>query len=132
MDTPHTDDSLSFTPAPVLARRDGWTADRQRAFIAALARHGGIAEAARSVGMTPQTARRLRKRVGAEDFARAWDAAVEEGRLRAFDTALRIGRDGDYVPLFRNGRQIGIRHRFNNRLLFAACYGEPMSRYDRR
>ena len=125
-------DALAFTPVPTSStRRDGWTPERQHGFIAALAEHGGVAVAARSVGMTPQSARRLRLRSQAETFSRAWDLAVEEGRMKAADRALALGRTGEFVPLFRNGRQVGIRKRLNNRLLFAACYGEPMSRYER-
>ena len=124
------DDPLVFTPVPVTTRHDGWTPDRQRAFIAALATHGSVGAAARSVGMTPQTARRLRAKPQAESFARAWNVAAEEGRLRAIDEALAKGK-GELIPLYHRGRRTGVRHRPNNRLLFAACYGEPMSRYDR-
>jgi hypothetical protein len=130
-DSPHPDDDpFDFTPVPVSTRADGWTAERQRGFIAALASHGSVAAAARSVGMTRQTVRRLRTRPQAEGFARAWDAAAEEGRLRAIDEALARGK-GELVPLYYRGRLTGVRSRPNNRLLFAACYGEPMSRYDR-
>ncbi len=81
--------------------------------------------------MTPQGARQLRKRAGAEGFAHAWDAALEEGRMRSVDEALRRGSDGWLSPVVRNGKIVGHRHRFDNRLLFAACYGEPMARYER-
>lgn len=126
------EDPLVFTPVPITARHDGWTADRQRAFIAVLASHGGVAAAARAMGMTPQTARRLRTRPDAESFARAWDAAIEEGRLRAQEEAMRRGLEGYLVPVTRDGRIVGHRRRLDNRLLFAACYGEPMSRYERQ
>ena len=87
-------DYLDFIPVPTAARHDGWTPDRQRGFITALAQHGGVAAAARAVGMTPQTARRLRKRAGAEGFARAWDLAAEEGRMRSLDEAIRHMDEG--------------------------------------
>lgn len=126
------EDPLVFTPVPTAAaRHDGWTPDRQRAFIAILASHGGVAAAARAVGMTQQTARRLRIRPHAESFARAWDVAIEEGRLRSYDEAVRRGRDGLVVPITRKGQVVGHRLRFNDRLLFAACYREPPSRYVR-
>ena len=122
------DDPLVFTPVPVTARRDGWTAERQRALIAVLASHGSVGAAARAVGMTPRTARRLRTRPQAEGFARAWDVAVEEGRLRAIEEAIEKGM-GEVVPIYRRGRLVGARHRPNNRLLFAACYGHsPLRR----
>lgn len=126
------DDPLDFTPAPSSRNRhDGWTPDRQRIFIIELARHGGVSAAARAIGMTPQTANRLRRRKGAESFARAWDAALDEGRMRAFDEAKIRAVEGWTVPITRNGKVIGHRRRFDNRLLFAVAYGEPMSRYER-
>ena len=122
-------DPLAFTPAPSTStRHDGWTAERQRAFVAALSQHGGVAQAARMVAMTPQTANRLRRRPGAADFARAWDLALDMGRQRAWDEAVRRATEGHLTPVTRNGRVIGQRRRLDNRLLFAACYGMPMSR----
>ena len=101
-------DPLAFTPAPSTStRHDGWTAERQRAFVAALSQHGGVAQAARMVGMTPQTANRLRRRPGAADFARAWDLALDMGRQRAWDEAVRRGTEGHLTPVTRNGRVIG-------------------------
>jgi hypothetical protein len=66
----------SFTPVPVRARRDGWTAERQHAFIAALARTGCVGRAALEVGMSRESAYRLRRRRGAESFAAAWDSIL--------------------------------------------------------
>ena len=63
-----------FLPVPLRARADGWTPERQAGFIGLLAETGSVAEAARRVGMTRESAWRLRRRVGAESFAHAWDA----------------------------------------------------------
>jgi hypothetical protein len=65
-----------FKPVPLRGRRDGWSAERQRAFIAFLAQGFRTGQAARMVGMSRQTAYSLRDREGAESFAAAWDAAV--------------------------------------------------------
>jgi hypothetical protein len=126
------DDSLAFAPAPTAStRHDGWTPDCQRGFIAELASHGGVAAAARAVGMTPQSANRLRRRPGAESFAGAWDAALLQGRDNSRDEAIARGRDGWLSPVMRRGEIVGQRRRYDNRLLFAACYGEPLSRFTR-
>jgi hypothetical protein len=118
---PFDTDLIVFTPAASRSNRhDGWTPDRQRAFIAALARHGGVAAAARSVGMTPQSARRLRKRAEGQDFARAWDVAVDQGRMRSWFEASRLGQQGWMEPVVRRGRLVGWRHRHSDRLLIAA------------
>jgi hypothetical protein len=66
----------SFTPVPGRTRRDGWTAERQQAFIAALARTGGVGRAAAAAGMSRESAYRLRRREGAESFAAAWDSIL--------------------------------------------------------
>ncbi len=77
-----------FHPIPIRARRDGWTADRQCAFIGHLFETRCVAAAARRVGMARETAYRLRSRAGAEGFAHAWDLAmVCPEKLARGDTA---------------------------------------------
>jgi hypothetical protein len=71
--TPHVP---AFTPVPGRARRDGWTEERQRAFIAALDGTGCVGRAAAAVGMSRKSAYRLRRRKGAESFAAAWDSIM--------------------------------------------------------
>lgn len=127
-DSPHADDPFDFTPAPCSGRHDGWTPERQRAFILHLADHGGVAVAARAVGMTPQSVNRLRKRPGAEAFARAWDDALEAGRAESFGKAVQVAEEGRLVPVTRGGKVVGHRRVFNDRLLFAACYRRPAPR----
>lgn len=80
----------NFVPvAMTRTRRDGWTPDRQYAFIAALARTAVVAKAARAVGMSAKSAYALHKRAKpGSSFARAWDDAVWEGRDRALDRAI--------------------------------------------
>jgi hypothetical protein len=65
-----------FLPVPVRARADGWTVERQARFIGFLAETGSVAEAARRVGMSRESAHRLRKRPNAESFVHAWDAVI--------------------------------------------------------
>ena len=65
-----------FVPVPLRTRRDGWTAERQGRFIGWLAETGSVAEAARRVGCSRETAYRLRRREGAGSFAAAWDAVL--------------------------------------------------------
>src|SRR5688500_14501190 len=66
-----------FTPVPRQRnRRDGWTPQRQRAFIANLAECGRVRAAAEALGMTPEGAYHLRRQPGAEPFAAAWRAAL--------------------------------------------------------
>jgi hypothetical protein len=57
-----------------------WTPDKAMAFLEALATCGKIAEAARGVGMTRQSAYRLRTRSAL--VAQAWPLALAAGRER--------------------------------------------------
>ncbi len=111
---------VSFTPVPGRARRDGWTPERQRRFLAALATAGTVTAAARAVGMTARSAYALRRRAGEDSaFARGWDAGLE----RACDDALALitGRaiEGELMPIIRRGRQVGEYRRFDNSLAIA-------------
>lgn len=79
--TPFMPDSLTFTPVPRRCkRRDGWTEERQRGFIAALLEGLDPEKAAQSQGLTGNGAYQLRKAAGAESFAAAWDSAVALAR----------------------------------------------------
>jgi hypothetical protein len=117
-----SDDPLNFAPVPSASRRhDGWTAERQRAFIAALAEIGMVSAAARAVGMSRKSAYALLERAGPESgLARAWAAARDEGRDNANDTAIGRAIYGVEVPYFYRGIQRGTRRVYNDRLLIAA------------
>jgi hypothetical protein len=76
-----------FDPVPVRARHDGRSADDKRRFILKLSRGHLVDEACRSLGHSRQSAYALRRRAGAQSFARAWDRALIMAR-----TALRARR----------------------------------------
>jgi hypothetical protein len=117
----HPDSDLSpFTPVPTRARRDGWTPAKQRAFLEALARTGQVGLAARAVGMSHQSAWRLRGRAQAESFAAAWDSVLDEARARALDLAIERGIAGGMVPRYYRGRFVRMEHRADNGALIAA------------
>ena len=75
----HGHDPAAYDWVPVLKKRrkDGWSPDKQRAFIEALADTGSVATAAQRVGMSESSAYRLRRAPGAEAFVRAWGAAID-------------------------------------------------------
>ncbi|HEX6375783.1 MAG TPA: hypothetical protein VFZ91_08675 [Allosphingosinicella sp.] len=74
---------IAFTPVPLRHRADGWTRELQLRFIVALSQGLKPGQAARSVGKNRQNAYALRKCLGAESFAAAWDAAVAYARRDA-------------------------------------------------
>lgn len=141
----HTPDLLLlFTPfVPERVTTTGWTPERQRCFIAALARTGVVSAAARSVGMTPRSAYQLRARVRHRynnwadapmsperaaalgpgyvfSFAAAWDMALGDGLQRQIESALPVALEGEEVPVVRRGRIIGWQRKFDTRLALAA------------
>jgi hypothetical protein len=107
-----------FAPVPrKCLRHDGWTPDRQRAFIEALADTGCVKVAARMVNMAHASAYALRRQPGAEGFRRAWDAALDLGLQVLKDEAFDRALNGQLVPVFVAGRLIGFRRKKNDALL---------------
>jgi len=77
-------DILAFDPVPRRAHVNNWTAEHQRAFIAALAITGSPRQAGRALGRHPFGAEQLRSARGGQGFAAAWDSAMELARDREF------------------------------------------------
>ena len=115
---------IAFDPVPrQRARRNGWTAERQQLFIFALSRCGSVARAARAVGKSRRSAYQLLHSDRADSFARAWDAAIEEGIERVRADALERAIGGAFVPVFRRGRLVRVEHRRCDRLAIALLSG---------
>jgi hypothetical protein len=110
-----------FMPASGRSRIDGWTPERQRMFCEVLAECGLVREAAAAVGMTAQTAYRLRRRAGGKGFALAWDAALQLARQRLVDLALERAVDGSLETTYDgDGKILRQRRKQDVRLLLAA------------
>jgi hypothetical protein len=75
-------------------RRDGWTPERQLGFLDALARTRSVTAAATSVGMSRESAYRLRARLAGGLFALLWDRALvrEAPPAEVHNDALSDGR----------------------------------------
>lgn len=119
-----TPEPIPFDPVPLQRkRRRGWTPDRQRAFIAALARCGSVSAAARQVGLSARSAYALLEKEGAESFAEAWDTAVLMGvdatRANVIDRAMK----GAWVPVVRRGRIVAMKFRYFDNLAIAILSG---------
>ena len=84
---------LYFTPVRLRRRRDGWTEERQRRFIAYVALTGRSRLAAALVDMTPQSACRLRRQSEGTGFGAALGAAYSLAR-RARRAAAAEGSSG--------------------------------------
>lgn len=110
--------ALDFAPfVHVAPRRNSITPDKQRRFIATLAATGIVSQAALSIGASVEALYKLRHRVGAEDFARAWDAAVEGGYSRLEDCALERAIAGEERPVVSRGKVVATWTHHNTGLL---------------
>jgi hypothetical protein len=115
----HGHNPADYDWVPVLRRprSDGWTPQRQRDFIAALADDGRVRVAAQAVGMSENSCYRLRRSPGGENFARAWEVARAHAGLRMIDLAFDRVIDGSDEPIFdKEGNRVGRRVRHNDRL----------------
>jgi hypothetical protein len=108
---------LEFEPVALCSRIDGWTPDRQRAFVEELADCGVVREAAARVGMSEQSAYRLRRRAGAEAFNLAWEAAVQIGMDRLRSVAYERAVLGMPKARYYRGEKVGEDRVYSDRLL---------------
>ncbi|MDB5678616.1 hypothetical protein [Sphingomonas bacterium] len=107
-----------FTPVPRQGNRhDGWTPARQRAFIEALADTGCVTRAAAMVNMAQANCYTLRRAPGAEEFRRAWEAALDFGLGRLKDIVFERAIEGELIPVFAAGKLMGFRRKRNDALL---------------
>ena len=88
-----------FTPVPRKCdRSNGWKPAVQRAFIEALAETGSVKAACRRVGRADHGVYLLRRHPEAEEFRRAWQAALDIGIQRIEDVAMDRAINGVEEP----------------------------------
>ncbi|HTU10163.1 MAG TPA: hypothetical protein VMG08_04620 [Allosphingosinicella sp.] len=108
----------AFTPVPrKCPRHDGWTPERQKAFLEALADTGCVSIACRMVNMSTPSYYHLRRQPGAESFRAAAEAAQALGLQVVKDEAFERALHGQLVPVFVGGKLMGFRRKKNDRLL---------------
>lgn len=119
-----------FLPVPRhYNRHDGWTPERQRGFIDALARTGSVKAAAHAVNMTPEGAYLLRRHPEAGPFRKAWKDALALGVQRLEDIAMERALHGVDVPVYHFGEIVGTRRVFNDGLLMFLLRNRSRKRF---
>lgn len=107
-----------WVPVRRRPRTEGWTEEKQRRFIEVLADTGLVADAAKAVGMSRESAYRLRRAGHGAAFARAWDAARHHAGALIEDIAFERAIEGVEQEVYdRNGEVVGARLVHDNRLL---------------
>lgn len=109
---PHT--SLQDRP-----HHDRWTHPKMAQFLRQLSATHSVNAAARSVGMSRQSAYRLRSRLKGGAFDLAWDVAFQHSYDNLAHAALERALNGVEVPVFFQGEQVGSYRRFDERLTVA-------------
>jgi len=107
---------ITFQPVPVRARHDGWTVERQIAFVEKLADCGSISAAAKHVGMSRESVRKLRRRPCGRAFRDACDAALDCGYADVEEAAMERSKNGVARPIFFKGEQVGEWRHYDERL----------------
>ena len=102
------------TPA---IRHDGWTPERRMRFLDHLAGGGNVRAACVRVGMSRDTAYRLKRRDPL--FARIWDAALLLAREVSADVLANRALDGIEEQVWYRGEWVGTRRKYDTRLLLA-------------
>jgi hypothetical protein len=112
-------DPADYRWVPVRRRpRDGWTEEKMRRFIETLADTGQVGLAAAAVGLSRESAYRLKRQPHAAAFARAWDAARHHAGAFLEDVAFDRAIAGVAHDVFNEyGEAIATRRVVNDRLL---------------
>lgn len=85
-------------------------------FLRNLVATQSVTEAARSVGMSRQSAYRLRARLKGEPFDIAWETAFQHTYDELAQAALERATHGVEMPIFRGGEQVGSYRKYDERL----------------
>ena len=105
--SPSADAITPPEPAPQTPaeRHDGWTPQKQAQFLQALAATHCVASAAREVGLSRQSAYKLRARLRGQPFDLAWNAAFQTAFDALAEAAMaRAPRRGGAASLPWRGR----------------------------
>ncbi len=134
-DTPddYNPDDYRWVPVRRRPRYDGWTDEKQRRFIEVLADSGIVSLAAKSVGMSRESANRLRRSPHGAAFSRAWDTARHHAASALEDIAFERAIEGVEHHVFdENGHIICTKRVYNDRLLTFLLGALKPERYGRQ
>ena len=106
----------AIADVPYVPPEDRWTKRKMAEFLRVLAATQQVKAAAKAVGMSRQSAYKLRNRLKGEPFDVAWEAAFQHGYDALHQAALERALHGVEEPVFHGGEQIGTRRRYDERL----------------
>lgn len=96
-----------------------WTNRKMAEFLRTLAATHSVSEAAKAVGMSRQSAYKLRSRLQGKAFDVAWNNAFSQSYVNLPYAALERALNGIEVPHYYKGELIGMSRRYDERLTVA-------------
>uniref|UniRef100_UPI000833C0CD hypothetical protein n=1 Tax=Sphingomonas sp. CCH9-E2 TaxID=1768776 RepID=UPI000833C0CD len=112
---------------PDAQRYDGWTPEKQKRFLTALARGHNVTKACAIVGMSRSTAYALRDSARGAAFALGWKAAQLRARDSLADELMDRAFNGVRESVTGDDGRITTRHRYDNQLAW-----KMLNRLDKR
>lgn len=97
-------------------RNDEWTRAKMVEFLRELAACQSVARAAKAVGMSRQSAYRLRNRLEGTPFSLGWEVALEAGLQQLAHAVMDRAVNGVEMPVYYHGEVVGTRRQFDERL----------------
>ena len=97
-------------------KHTAWTRKKMADFLRELAASQSVSQAARSVGMSRQSAYRLRNRVKETPFDLGWEVALEMGYGQLAQALMDRAVNGEEIPHYYKGELVGTHRRYDNGL----------------
>ena len=104
-------------PPPYVAPGDRWTKPKMAEFLRQLAATQSVTAAAKAVGMSRNSAYKLRNRLKGQPFDIAWEAAFRHGYDNLAHSALELALEGEEVPHYHKGELVGTHRKRNPALI---------------
>ena len=116
-----------FCYASKMVHRTKLTPERKSRFLALLAQSGNVTLSVKGIGCARRSLYDARERD--PEFAVAWDAAVEEGLDTLEEEARPRAVEGYDVPVYHQGKVVGIERRYSDQLLLHLLRSYRRERY---
>jgi hypothetical protein len=100
-------------PVPYVVPGNRWDKPKMAEFLRQLAATHSVSAAAKAVGMSRESAHRLRARLKGQPFDIAWEAAFRHGYDDLAHAALELALEGEEVPHYYQG-ELKATHRKRN------------------
>ena len=98
------------------AHHNSWTRTKMTIFLRELAASQSVSQAASAVGLSRQSAYKLRDRLVGTPFALGWEVALEAGITQLAHAMLDRAINGVEVPHYYKGELVGTSRQYDERL----------------